>query len=151
MFSYFYGSANPFYHRDCHVNSFQPACFSSSGSHHFFPSARSILSFLNGVCFVHPKLSLFFPPSLPLFFFKESDVLIRYPFILVKSLFSFSVKPVILMKILTELQVRHSSFFSSPVVSSQALLITSFPRLNVFPCCCTSLSFTSHYSFVPEC
>ena len=45
---------------------------------------------------------------------------------------------VILRKILMELQVRHSSFFSSPVVSSQALLIISFPRFNVFSCRCNS-------------
>ena len=54
----------------------------------FSPSTRSILSFLNGVCFVHPKLSLFFP-ALPHFFFKDSDFLIMYPFICGKSLHSF--------------------------------------------------------------
>ena len=54
----------------------------------FYPSARSILSFLNGVCSVFLKLPLFSRPPTP-FFFKDPDFLIKYPFIHVKSLHSF--------------------------------------------------------------
>ena len=43
----------------------------------FFPFARSNLSLLKGVRFIHPKLSLFSHP--PTLFFKDSDFLIMYP------------------------------------------------------------------------
>ena len=73
--------------RSCHLNFFSPACFSSSGSDHF--NIRKINSkFLNGVCFIRPKLSLFFPPSHPCFF-KDPDFLIKYPCYRWKSLYSF--------------------------------------------------------------
>ena len=73
-------------HRDCHPNSFQPACFSSRDSI-ISTSARSILSFLNGVCFIRPQVAFVFPH--PTLFFKDSFILIKYPFIHVKSLHSF--------------------------------------------------------------
>ena len=111
-------------HRVCHVNPFQPVCLSSSGSDHFnirkinyqFFSTVFASSIPSCLCFsAHPPL-----------FFKDSDFLVKYPSIHVKSLHSFPScsYPVILMKILTELQIRHS--FSSSVVSSQALLIIPF-------------------------
>ena len=87
VFSYFYGSTNPFDHRVCHVNSFPTGALLFKMNPSFSPSARSILSFLNGVCFVHPKLSLFSHP--PTLFFKDLYILIMYPFIHVKSLHSF--------------------------------------------------------------
>ena len=69
---------------------------------------------LNGVRFTHSKLSLFFPPSLPLFFSKDSDLLIEYPSYWCEAspffFYQYSY-PVILMKILTQLLVHHSSFF----------------------------------------
>ena len=49
---------------------------------------------LNNVCFIRSKLPLFFPPAHP-FLLKDSDVLIKYHFILVKSLHSFSVNVLI--------------------------------------------------------
>ena len=86
MFSYFYGSTNPFDHRDCHVNSFQPVCFFSSGSDHF--NIRKIISqFPNVVRFIRPQVAFVFLARPP-FFFNNSDFLIKYPFILVKSLHS---------------------------------------------------------------
>ena len=53
----------------------------------FSPSVRSILSFLNDVCFIHPKLPLFSCP--PTLFFKDSDFSIKYPFIDGKPLHPF--------------------------------------------------------------
>ena len=54
----------------------------------FSPSARSILSFLNGVHSISPKLPLFSCP--PTLFFKDSDFLFKYPFIDGKPLHYFS-------------------------------------------------------------
>ena len=51
-------------------------------------SARSILSLLNGVCLIRLQVAFVFPPTHP-FFLKDSDFLIKHPFILVKSLDSF--------------------------------------------------------------
>ena len=51
--------------RDCHVNPFQPACFSSSGSDHFNICKIQSQLFVNGVCFIRSKLPLFSsPPTL---------------------------------------------------------------------------------------
>ena len=110
--------------------------------------------FLNGVRFIRPKLPLFSRP--PTLFFKDSDVLIKYLSFLwsLSILFRQYSYPVILMKILTELLVHHSSFLlSSPVVSSQAFGVDHIPFLvfNAFSCWCNSQSFTSRYSIVPEC
>ena len=52
-------------HQGCLFNSFQPVCFSSSGSDHFNIRKISSKLFLNGVRFIRPKLPLFFPPSHP--------------------------------------------------------------------------------------
>ena len=54
--------------RDCHVNPFQPACFSSSGSDHFQHPQDPISVFSMLVLSSVPKLLLFFPPSHPFFF-----------------------------------------------------------------------------------
>ena len=133
---------------------FQPACFSSSGSEHF--NIRKIQSQLSQRCSFHPSqvVFVFFPPSHPLFF-EDSDVLIKYHFIDVKSLHSFLQYsyPVILMKILTEFLVHHYSFFffSGRFNSSFGIELTPFlfaqclfmpVHLLIFPAC---------YSFVPEC
>ena len=104
-------------------------CFSSSGSDHF--NIRKInSSLLNGVVFFHPKLPLFFPPSLPCFF-EHADVLIKYPFYYgsLSILLPSCSYLVILMKILTELQVRHSSliFFSAVFKSSFGVDHILFP------------------------
>jgi hypothetical protein len=73
--------------------------------------ARSILSFLNNVCFTRPKLSFFFPPSHP-FSLRSKNSQIKYPIIHVKSLHSFPScsYPVISHEDAQELQVHHSSF-----------------------------------------
>ena len=52
-------------HRDRHVNSFPTGALLFEMIPSFSHSARSFPSFLNGVCFVHPKLSLFFPTLPP--------------------------------------------------------------------------------------
>ena len=56
--------------------------------------------------------------------------------------------PVMLMKILTEPQVRHSSLFSSPVDSNQAFRVDH--TLFLIPMC-SPCSFASRHSIVPEC
>ena len=106
---------------------------------------------LNGVHFIHPKLFLFFPPSHP-FFFKDSDFLIEYPF------YWWEVSPFFSINVLTRWFSRRcstsSSFlipFSSPVDSSQVLLIIFFPHFNVFSYRCTSLSFYFSLFVILEC
>jgi len=104
---------------------FQPVCFSSSGSDHFnirkinskFSSTVSIPSAPSCLCFSHP-LTLFLQGLR--FLYQVSILFMWRLFILV---FECSY-PVILMKILMELQVRHSSFFSSPVDLIQALVLS---------------------------
>ena len=66
-------------HRGRHVNSFSTGVLLIKWIRSFSTSARSILSFLNGVCFIYPQVAFVFPPSHP-FFFKDSDFLIGYPF-----------------------------------------------------------------------
>ena len=73
------------------------------------------------------KLPLFFPPSLPFVFLQGLRFLLQVSILLMGSfsiLFRQCSYPVILMKILMELQVRHSSFFSSPVDLIQALVLS---------------------------
>ena len=102
-------------------------CLSSSGSvhvnickiiYHFFSTV-----FVSSVS----KLPLFFPPSLPFVFLQGLRFLLQVSILLMGSfsiLFRQCSYPVILMKILMELQVRHSSFFSSPVDLIQALVLS---------------------------
>jgi len=94
----------------------------------FFPFVRSILSFLNGIHSICPSCLCF--PNLPPFFFKDSYILIKYPFIHVKSLHSF-----LSMFLSGDSQedangASSSSFFVLfyPMNSIQALPIISFPR-----------------------
>ena len=95
----------------------------------FSPSARSFLSFLNGVCFIRLQV-VFVSPTLPPFFFKDSDFLIKYPFIDGKSLHSF---PSMFLSGDSQEDAKGSFKFiilrslSSPVDSIQALSIISFP------------------------
>ena len=63
VFSYFYGSTNPFDYRDCHVNSFQPVCFSSSGSDHF--NIREINPNFSQWYRFHPSPGCLCFPALP--------------------------------------------------------------------------------------
>ena len=77
----------------------------------FSPSARSFLNFLNGVCFIRPKLSLFSRP--PILFLQGLRFLDHVSLLFVRSLFICFFQcsyPVILKKILTEPQVYHYSF-----------------------------------------
>ena len=89
---------------------------------------------LNGVCFILPKLPLFSrPPSLV--FLQRLRFLNQVSFYsreVSPFLFRQCSYPVILRKILMELQVRHSSFFSSLVDSSQVLLIIPFSSFQCF-------------------
>ena len=129
----------------------QPVCFSSSGSDHFSTSARSILSFLNGVCFIRPKLSLFYRP--PTLLFKDSFILIKYPFIHVKSLHSFQSMflPGDYHEVGQEFQVHHSSlfFFSGGFNSSFRCWSYPFPRFKCFSMS-VHLLVVHLYSY-PEC
>ena len=135
VFSYFYGSANPSWSLSCHVNSFSTGVLLFKWIQSFSTSARSTLSFLTGVCFIRPKLSLF--SRSPTLFFKDSDILIKYPSYGCEGSPFFSRQcsyPVILRKILTELQVNYSSslFFSGGFNSSFRCWSYSFPYFNVF-------------------
>ena len=106
---------------------FQPTCFSSSGSDHFNINKINYQFF--STVFVSFVSSCLCFPAHPPFFFEDSYFFIKYPFYYgsLSILLPSCSYPVILMKILTELLVRHSSFFSSAVDSIQALgLIISF-------------------------
>ena len=116
--------------------------------------ASSILSFLNGVCFIRPKLSLFFPPSHP--FLQELRFLSQVSILLMGSLsilFRQCSYPVILRKILTELQVYYSSalFFYGGLISSfgvnhiSSFCFTYLPVLSSYPR--LSYLFTSPSSY----
>ena len=101
----------------------------------FSPSARSILSFLNGVCFIRTKLSLFSgPPTLS--FLQGLRFLNRVSILLMGSLsilFRQCSYPVIPRKLLTELQVYYSSslFFSGGFNSSFVdHILSSFQMLS---------------------
>ena len=104
-------------HWDCHVNSFPTGVLLFMWIRSFSTSARSILSFLNGVCFIHSKLPLFSRP--PTLFLQGLRFLNHVFFYLweVSSFFSFNVLiRWFSMNMLTKLQVHHSSFlYSSPV------------------------------------
>ena len=97
----------------------------------FSTSARSTLSFLTGVCFIHPKLSLFSRP--PTLFLQGLRFLNHVSFYLweVSSFFSFNVLirwfP---MKMLNSFKfiILHCCFFSSGSNSSFRYSSYSFPR-----------------------
>ena len=99
VFSYFYGSTNPFVHRVCHVNSFQAVCFFSSGSNHF--NIRKIISrFPNLVRFIRPQVAFVSrPPTLflqgPRFLNQVSIYSCEVSF----TLFNQCSYPVIIMKL----------------------------------------------------
>ena len=105
-------------HQGCLFNPFQPVCFSSSKFDH--SNIRKINSklFLNGVYSICPSCLCF--PALPPF---SSRTQISQSCILLlmgslSILFRQCSYPVILRKILTELQVHHSLFFSGGFNSS---------------------------------
>src|SRR4051812_19119081 len=86
VFSCFYGSANPSRSSSLSSQFLLTGVLLFKWIRSFSTSARSTLSILNGVCFIRPKLSFFFPPSHP--FSSDSDFLIKYHFIDGKSLHS---------------------------------------------------------------
>ena len=135
MFSYCYVNTNPFDHWGCHVNSFPTGALLFEMIPSFSPSARSILSFLNGVCFVHPKLSLFSrPPTLflqGLIYFNQVSIYSCE----VTSLFSINVLiRWSLVKMLTSFKfiILRSFFFSGGSNSSFQCWSYSFPRVKCF-------------------
>ena len=82
---------------------------------------------LNGVCFIRLQVAFVFPTLPPFVFLQGLRFLNRVSILLMGSfsiLFRQCSYSVILMKILMELQVRHSSFFSSPVDLIQALVLS---------------------------
>ena len=104
--------------------------------------ARSILRSLQR-CLLHPSQVVFVFPALPPLFFKDSDILIKYPSYGCEVSPFFSRRcsyPAILRKILTELQVHYSSslFFSGGLISSFDVDHISFLISNAFSCWCTS-------------
>ena len=118
-------------HRGRHVNSFPTGALLFEMIPSFSPSARSILSFLNGVCFIHPKLSLFSPPSHP---FLQGLIYFNHVSIYSCEVTStFSIKFLIrwsLMKMLTSFKfIILRSFFSSPVDPFQAFSVDHIPFL----------------------
>ena len=119
-------------HRGRHVNSFPTGAFLFKVIPSFSPSARSILSFFSTVFVSSDPSCLCFSRLTPSFF-KDSDFLIKYLFLLMRSLFTLFNQcsyPVILRKILTELQVYYSLslFFSGGFNSSFRFSSYSFPR-----------------------
>ena len=106
-------------------------------------SARSITSSSQRCC-LHPfQVDFVFPPSHPCFlqgfrFLNQVSILLMLSLSILFRQYSYSL---ILRKILTELQVHHSSFLlSSPVDSNQAFGVDRILFLvsNVFSCRCTS-------------
>ena len=126
---------NPFWSRGRHVKFFSNRCVSLQVDPIISTFARSPLSFPTLFVSSVPKLPLFSRP--PTLFFKDLDFLIKYPFYWceVSSFFSFNVLirwfP---MKILTKLQVYHSSFFffSGRLNSSLQCWSHSFPCFKCF-------------------
>ena len=98
-------------HRDSHVNLFKPVCFLLKRIRSFSTSARSIIS-SSQRCSFHPSpncLCFSRPPALfpqGLRCLNQASILWRWS---LSILFRQCSYPVILRKILTELQVRHSS------------------------------------------
>ena len=106
-------------HRDCHPNSFQPTCSFSSGSDHF--NIREINSQFFATVFASsvPSCLCFSRP--PTLFLQGLRFLNQVSFLFMGSLsilFRQCSYPVILRKVLTELQVHHSFFFSGGFNSS---------------------------------
>ena len=114
---------------------FQPACFLFKWIQSFSTSAKSILSSLNGVCFIRPQVAIVFPPSHPflqgLIYFNQVsiyscevtspfsiNVLIRWS--LVKMLYKFII-------------IR--SFLIRWIQFKLSVLIISLPFVShIFPC-----------------
>ena len=127
---------------------FQPVCFSSSGSDHFQHSRDQFSVLCNGVCFIRPKLSLFYhPPTLLLQGIRcrnQVSILFIWSFSILFHQCSYLV---ILRKIFFKFIILCS--FSCPVDSIQALSIMSFPRFKCFSMPVYLLIF--HLSlFIPE-
>ena len=66
-------------HRDCHVNPFNQRV-SLQVDPIISTSARSIIIFLHGVCFIRLLVAFVFPALPPLFFFKDSNFLNQVSF-----------------------------------------------------------------------
>ena len=85
MFSYFYGSANPSWSLRLPCQLFSNRRASLQVDPIISTFARSILSFLNGVCFIRLKLPLFSCP--PTLFLQGLRFLNQVSFLLMRSLF----------------------------------------------------------------
>ena len=116
---------------------FQPVCSSSSGSN--LVNIRNIYYQFFSMVFVSSVQScLCFPTHPLLFFFKDSDILIKYPsyWCEVSSFFSFNVLiqwfP---MKMLNSFKfiILHCCFFSGGFNSSFRCWSYPFPRFKCFP------------------
>ena len=88
VFSYCYVNTNPSWSSRLSCQSFSTGVSLFKWIRSFSPSARSILSFSQRCSFQLPQVAFVFP-ALPPFLFKDSDILIMYPFIDGKSLHSF--------------------------------------------------------------
>ena len=124
-------------HRDCHVNPFQPACLSSSGSDHF--NIRKITSQFSQRCLFHPSPScLCFsrPPTLvsPRTHISHSSIILLMWSLFV--LFSQCSYPVILMKMLHKFIILHS--FHLRWIQVKICRLYPFIVSNTFSCRCTS-------------
>ena len=141
-------------HRGCHVNSSPTGAFLFEMIPSFSPSARSILSFLNGVCFIHPKLSLFSsPPTLFLQGLRFRNHVSFYWWEVSSFFLSMFLSSDFPRRCSTVLSSSSFVLFSSLVDPIQAFSVDHIPFLvsNAFSCRCTSQSLTSCYSFVLEC
>ena len=139
VFSYCNVNTNPFDHWGCHVSSFPTGVLLFKWIRSFSTSARSTLSFLTGVCFIHPKLSLF---SRPLTLFLQGLRFLNRVSILLMGRLSILFRqcsyPVILRKILA----LSSSFF---VIFLLRWIQVKFSVLIIFP----SLFQVFSYAGVP--
>ena len=122
-------------HRDRHVNSFPTGALLFEMIPSFSPSARSILSFLNGIHSICPKLPLFScPPTLFLQGLRFLNQVSIYS-CEVSSLFSINVLiRWSLVKMLTSFKfiILHYCFFSGGSNSSFQCWSYSFPRGKCF-------------------
>ena len=128
VFSYCYVNTNPSWSSRLSCQSFSTSVSLFKWIRSFSPSARSILSFSQRCSFQLPQVAFVFP-ALPPFLFKDSDILIMYPFIDGKSLHSFPSMFLSGDSHEDSNGASSSSFlipFSSPVDSSQVLLIIPF-------------------------
>ena len=128
-------------HRVCHVNPFQPVCFSSTGSDHF-NIRKTNYQFFSTVFASSVPSCLCFPT--PTLFLQGLRFLIQLSILLMGSLsilFRQCSYPVISHEDAQQFQVHHSSFsYSFPLDLTQAFGVDHIPFLvsNAIPCWCIS-------------